>query len=266
MIVDSSDPKGGTISSIGNIKADNFYFSGSPGYATSSTGQFIATNGQIYSNQTPTPDPLANLPPPPQPSLSFNNVNISGLPTKTIAQGGSVPGWPDPNNANGWILPAATYQNGIHISDNNSAHTYTFESGLFYFTGGGLSLSGNAAINCHSGGVCLFFNSGGGLSITAGGPVTLSPLQSGTYANITVYESRSNTSQNSITGQTGGSLNLTGTFYTAAAKMTITGSGSNYTIGSQYIVYQLNVTGSGNFTVDYSGLAVPPNRNLYLVE
>jgi len=262
IIVDSSDPKGGTISNTGNIQADNIYFTGTPGYYTSNSGTFIATNGAIYSNQAPTPDPLANLPPPPQPTPVFNNVNISGLPKL----GGSVPGWPDPNDANGWVLPAGTYQNGIHISDNNAAHTYTLQSGIFYFTGGGLSLTANAAIKSDPQGVMLYFNSGGGLSITANGPVTLSPLQSGPYANITVYENRNNTSQNSITGQTNGSLNVSGTIYLPAAKLTLTGSGGNYAIGSQYIVYQLSVTGSGNFNVIYAGPAVPPNRNLYLVE
>jgi hypothetical protein len=91
-------------------------------------------------------------------------------------------------------------------------------------------------------------------------------MQSGRYANITIYQDRSNTSQDSITGQTLGSLNITGTVYTPAAKLTLTGSGGNYAIGSQYIVYQLVCTGSGNFNVDYSALKVAPNRYLYLVE
>jgi hypothetical protein len=112
----------------------------------------------------------------------------------------------------------------------------------------------------------LYFNKGGAMSITANGPMTLSPLQSGTYKNITVYEDRSNTSQNSITGGTTGNLNVTGTVYTPAAKVTVTGKGGNLALASQYIVYQLSVTGSGNFNIDYSGLAVSPNRNLYLVE
>jgi Flp pilus assembly protein TadG len=263
IIVDSSDANGGHISNSGNIEAENIYFTGIPGYGSSSSGQFIATNGSLYSNQAPTPDPLRNLPPPAEPLPAFSNVNISGLPKV----GGSVPGYPDPNNpTNGWVLPAGTYNNGIHISDNNSAHTYTLESGLFYFSGGGLSLTANAAINCQPGGVLLYFHSGGGLSLTAGGPVTLSPLQSGPYANITIYEDRSNTSQDSITGQSTGSLNISGTVYTPAAVFTLTGSGGNYAIGSQYIVYQLKVTGSGNFNVDYRPLAGPPNRDLYLVE
>jgi Flp pilus assembly protein TadG len=263
LIVNSSDVKGGTTSSTGNIIADNIYFSGNPGYYSSNTGKFEAVNGKIYSSQAPTPDPLKDLPAPAEPLVVYKNINISGLPKV----GGVIPGWPDPNDLlNGWVLPAGTYSGGIHISDNNKAHTYTLQSGIFYFKGGGLTLSANAAIKSEPDGVLMYFASGGGLSLTAGGPVTLSPLKSGTYANITVFEGRTNTSQNSITGQTGGSLSVAGTFYTPAAKVTVTGSGSDYTLGSQYIVYQLSVTGSGNFLVDYSGRAVPPNRNLYLVE
>ena len=261
IVVNSSSSSGGSISNTGNFVAGNLYFSGDPGYGSSSSGSFIASNGSIYSNQPPTPDPLQNLPPPPQPPLTFNNVNISDLPVV----GGRVPGWPDPNNpTNGWILPAGTYANGIQISDNNSAHTYTLQSGLFYFTGGGLSLTANAAITCQPGGVCLYFNSGGGLSVTAGGPLTLCPLQSGPYTNITIFEDPNNTAQDSITAQS--SVNISGIVYTPSAVFTLTGSGGNYTIGSQYIVYQLNVTGSGSFNVNYSPLAAPQNRDLYLVE
>jgi Flp pilus assembly protein TadG len=258
IIVNSSDPKGGTISNTGNISANALYFTGSPGYATSGSGDFIGT---IYSSQAPTPDPLAALPPPSQPLDTYKNVNISNLPM----QGGNVPGFPTPNDPNGWTLPPGTYDGGIHISDNNSAHTYTLQSGIYYFTNGGFTLSANAAVTSDSNGVLMYFHSGGALSITAGGPVTLSPMQSGTYAGLTIYQDRTNTSQDSITGQSTGSLNITGTVYTPAATFTLTGSGANYAIGSQYIVYQLVATGSGNFNVTYNGQA-SPNRDLYLVE
>jgi Flp pilus assembly protein TadG len=259
IIVDSDNASAGSISNSGNITANELDFSGSPGWNTSGSGKFVGT---ILSKQTPTPDPLASLPPPAEPSPSYNNVNISNLPTVN----GSVPGWPTPGDPNGWTLPAGTYDNGIQISDNNPAHTYTLQSGLYYFDGGGLSLTANANIKSDTGGVCLYFHSGGGLSITAGGSVTLAPLQSGTYKNITIYEDRNNTSQDSITGQSTGSLNISGTVYTPAAKFTLTGAGGNYAIGSQYIVYQLVVTGSGNFNVLYNGPQLAPNRYLYLVE
>jgi hypothetical protein len=259
IIVDSSDAKGATISNSGNISAVEMDFTGNPGYFSSGTGQFI---GKILSNQAPTPDPLANLPPPPQMAPNFSNINISALPKI----GSGVPGWPSPGDPNGWTLPAGTYNNGLHISDNISSHTYTLQSGMFCFKGGGLSLSGNAAIKSAPDGVLLYFNSGGALNISAGGPVTLSPLQYGPYANITIYQDRSNTSQDSITGQSTGSLNITGTVYTPAAQFTLTGAGANYAIGSQYIVYDLVVTGSGTFNVVYNGPQIPPDRDLYLVE
>jgi Flp pilus assembly protein TadG len=259
IIVDSSDSKGGTISNTGNITADELDFTGSPGYYTSGTGQF---SGTIRSSQVATPDPLASLQAPSQSGTSYSNVNISNLPTS----GDGTPGFPTLGDPLGWTLPPGTYNSGIQISDNNSLHTYTLQSGIYYFNGGGLSLTANANIQSGTGGVLLYFHSGGGLSITAGGSVTLAPLQTGPYANITVYEDRNNSSQDSITGQTTGSLNITGTVYTPAAKFTLTGSGGNYAIGSQYIVYQLVVTGSGSFNVVYSAPQIAPNRHLYLVE
>ena len=260
IVVDSNDSMGGSISNSGNIQAVELDFSGDPGYGSSGSGQFIATSGNILSKQTPTPDPLASLPPPSEPTPSYSNVNISGLPT----QGGSVPGYPTPGDPNGWTLPAGTYDNGIHISDNNSAHTYTLASGIYYFTNN-VQLTANANIKSDPDGVLIYFSQGG-LSLTAGGSVTLSPLKSGTYAGITIYEDRSDTSQDSITGQSTGNLNISGTVYTPAAKFTLTGSGGNYAVGSQYIVYQLVVTGSGSFNVQYNAPDIAPNRHLYLVE
>ena len=69
-----------------------------------------------------------------------------------------------------------------------------------------------------------------------------------------------------VPGQTTGSLRISGTIYLPAAKLTLTGSGATYAVGSQVIVYQLVCTGSGNFNVDYNGPQAPPGRQLYLVE
>jgi Putative Flp pilus-assembly TadE/G-like len=264
IIVNSNDPNAGHISNGGNIQANNLYFSGTPGYGSSGSGTFnTSPDGAIYSNQTPTPDPLAGLPYPSQPATTYTNVNITGFP---VTSGGNVVGFPTSGDPNGWTLPAGTYSGGIHLSDNNSAHTYTLQSGIFYFTGGGLSLSGNAAVTSGSGGNLLFFNSGGGLSSTHQDPLTLNPMTTGTYANITIFQNRSNTSNDTLTGQTAGGLNITGTVYTPAAVFTLTGAGSNYAAGSQYIVYKMTVTGSGLFNINYNAPQGPPGRQLYLVE
>jgi hypothetical protein len=104
----------------------------------------------------------------------------------------------------------------------------------------------------------------GNISLTGSGSMSLSPPTSGTYKGITLFQERTSNKQINITGQ--GNMNMTGTFYAAAAKVSITGIG-NYTnpIGSQWIAYQLYVTGSGSFTVNYNGLGTPV-RNIQLVE
>ena len=92
----------------------------------------------------------------------------------------------------------------------------------------------------------------------------MSPPTSGTYKGITLFQDRSSNKQINITAQ--GNMNMAGTFYAAAAKVSITGQGG-YTnnIGSQWIAWQLAVTGSGRFLVTYNGQASPV-RLIQLVE
>jgi Flp pilus assembly protein TadG len=261
VIVNSSDAKAGAISNTGSIVADNQYFTGTPGFESSGAGQFTAVNGKLYSNQTPTPNPLKDLPAPLMAPLSYKNVNIAALPIV----GGAIPGWPDPDNPlNGWILPATGYLNGLHITDTNPDHVYTLQSGIFYLSSGGLSVTGSATVRSEANGVLLYVK-GGGVNINTNGPLTLAPLKAGTYKDVTLFQDAANTSQSAIGAQAKGSLSITGTVYMPAAKLTLNGSGANYAVGSQHIVYELGVTGSGNFLVDY-GQPLPPTRNLYLVE
>ena len=259
IVVNSNEDKGAKISSSGNIQAPEIDFGGKPGYSSPGTGNFIGT---LLNNQPPAPDPLANLSPPPVQFPIYNNVNISSLPT--LFSG--VPGFPTVGDPNGWTLPPGTYSNGLTISDNNPNNTYTLQSGIYYFTSGGLNLIGNCNVQSDSSGVMLYLQSGGSLTINGGASVTLTPMLLGDYKNITVYQNSSNNSQASINGQNGGTVSITGTVYLPAAQLTLTGGGGNYAIGSQVIVYQLNCAGSGTFTVLYNTPQVSPNRDLYLVE
>jgi Putative Flp pilus-assembly TadE/G-like len=244
IIVDSSSSTGGTASNTGTVSSDKqLIFSG--GYSPPS----MFTAPTILTNQPPTPDPLAALQPPPKPASTFVNVNISGLPSGTPAYGSLT-------DANTFTFDPGVYSGGIHISDNNSAHTYIFAPGTYWFTNGGLSLTANANIIGNN--VLLYFNDGGSMSLTAGGSLTLTPPATGDYAGITVFQKQDNTSQPSITGQSTGSLNISGTFYAAAGNLSITGAGGNYALGSQYIVNQLKCTGSGTFNVTYNANAGSP--------
>jgi hypothetical protein len=100
-----------------------------------------------------------------------------------------------------------------------------------------------------------------------GAKVTVNiPPQSGPYAKRAGYaEVLITMSQRRFFSAIFGSGDLS-VSVRAVAEGTRSPRNNGVTIGSQYIVYQLSVTGSGNFLVDYTPLAVPPNRNLYLVE
>jgi hypothetical protein len=61
-----------------------------------------------------------------------------------------------------------------------------------------------------------------------------------------------------VTGQ--GALSITGTVYAAGATLTISGNGSLTALGlgSQYILYDVEVTGNGSFLVDPSRTGASP--------
>jgi hypothetical protein len=116
-----------------------------------------------------------------------------------------------------------------------------------------------------SGSNVLIYSAGtGNISITGSGSLNLSPPTSGTYKGISIFQERSSNKQISVTAQ--GNMNVSGTLYAASAKFTLTAQG-NYSnpFGSQWIAYQLVVTGSGSFTVNYGGTATPM-RSIQLVE
>ena len=59
---------------------------------------------------------------------------------------------------------------------------------------------------------------------------------------------------------------MTGTFYTAGGTLNVTGNGSNDTIGSQYISYDLVVNGNGAFNADWNANNTAKTRIIRLVE
>jgi hypothetical protein len=93
--------------------------------------------------------------------------------------------------------------------------------------------------------------------------VNLSPLTSGPYAGILLWQDRTANQTMSIAG--GGNFSLGGTFYAADALLKVTGGG-NATIGSQYISRYLNLAGNGNVTINYTDKLTGRIREVILVE
>ncbi len=214
---------------------------GSPGYSNSGN---ITMNGTVLNNQSPTADPLSYLPAP----------NPSSLPTQSssterIVGSGTV------------TLQPGVYVGGISIIGNYSV---TLAPGIYYLQGGGLSENGNVSL---TGSGVMIYNAPNTSSDTinlAGNVVlNLSPMTSGPYAGITIFQSRTSTAPVSLVGNAGS--NVTGTIYAAGAPVYVTGN-TNTQIGSQYISSTLDVTGNSNFTVGAPGAPVGQVRDFGLVE
>jgi Putative Flp pilus-assembly TadE/G-like len=261
VIVDSNSASGGaTFGDTGSVVATAINL-GDNTYNHSSSGTLYApavglTSGINY-NQLPTPDPLAALPEPSRPALpptpptmtgqtysTDDGVNFSGTGTLDLYPG-SYAGIT--STGSGSIL--------LHANPDGSP-------GIYYLGSQGLSITNVGSLTGSN--VMIYSNGQGNVSLTGSGALNLSPPTSGTYQGITLFQERSSNKQINVSGQ--GNVNLSGTFYAAAAKVSITGSG-NYTntIGSQWIAGQLAVTGQGSFTVNYNGQATP-KRTIQLVE
>jgi Flp pilus assembly protein TadG len=287
IVVDSNSSSGASITNSGNVEAQNFYFSGNPGYSTSNTGKFIAgTGGSINTNAPPTPDPLATMPEPSQPAAApamqvFNgNTLVATVGAGQSYNGNNMNISYDANNgvkisglsANQSVVLQPGYYGGINISAGGGNVTLADsgggQPGLYYIGSQGLSTTNGTNI---SGSNVLLYSAGtGNISLTGKGNLTLSAPTSGPYAGMALWQERSSNKQISITSY--GTMSVQGAIYAAAAKVAITAQGGLDgggmpldTIGSQFISYQLNVTGSGSFKVDYTG-ASSNVRQIQLVE
>jgi hypothetical protein len=192
------------------------------------SGVTVTGSGSVNMGATPLPDPLAYLPAP-SASNAPSGVSVVSLP------------------------------NGI----NNSM---TLSSNTIYLVGGdGINLQGNNTLTGTN--VMLYLTgANAGITLNGNGSVNLSPMTTGPYAGITIFQDRSDTNSGTLTGN--GNLSITGTIYTPAAALTMTGNGTSDVFGSQVIANSLTLKGNGTVNVDFdsSSNIVPALRNFGLVE
>ena len=227
----------------GFLTADRFLVTGSPGYTTPGGGSFV---GPIVPNSDPIPDPLANLPYPDPTALtvqSRNKTSLSGNKTTTLKPG--------------------IYQGGVSITGG----TVNLDPGIYYMDGGGFSLGGQGSL---SGSGVLIFNApqsnSDTISISGGGNCVLSPMTTGPYQGLLLFQTRTSTAPVSVSGSAFATFNITGAFYAASAVLNVTGNGSQQTIGSQYISYDLVVGGNGTYFCSWTAQLTPGVREILLVE
>jgi hypothetical protein len=231
--VNSSNTAAATASGNASVRASEIDIAG----GLTGTKGF---HGTTLTGTAPVSDPLATLAAPPQPSTQFTAVNYSGT------------------------LQPGTYVGGITVSAGNSV---TLQSGIYYLTGGGLTVSGNATV---TGTAVMFYITGlpgsnpTAVSISGNATVTLTPPTSGTYQGVVLFEDRTSSGAITVTGN--GALNTTGTEYAPAAKVTLAGNEdtdnpAHTSLGSQWIVADLTLSGNATFviTADANNRVVNPN-------
>ncbi len=241
IIIDSSSATAARATGNGTVTAPEIVITGTPGDVTTGNSKFV---GGIDSGANPTVDPLLYLTAPDPSSLtvqSSSQYKLSGNQSATLNPG--------------------VYTGGISFSGNASA---VLNPGIYYLNGGGLNVSGGSISGS---GVMIYNDPGSGngvINVSGSGSVSLTPPASGPYQGITLFQNRTSTNQITISG--GSAMNVTGTFYAPKAMMNITGSAANTVAGSQYISYDLNISGSGSLNLTGADATVATTRQLGLVE
>ena len=251
--VNSPGTPAAQITGSGTISASQTDVHGT--YSVGNSGTFTPTP---VTGVAPVPDPLGQLAPP--------------TPTST-----AIPSLAYSSNSNGGILPANTYgsisQGGngsVTIPPGNyssisvtGSGNVTLESGTYFisgpFTVGG---TGGASVT-QAGGVLLYFTcssggqlatctsggqSGGSISLTGTGNMSLAPITTGPYANLTVFYDRNDNSSMTLSGTPG--LSFSGTVYAKSSALALNGTGT--TLSSMIIVNSATISGTGSIGVNYN--------------
>jgi hypothetical protein len=240
IIVDSNSPSATTVVGGGVLTTPELDVTGVPGTSTSGGGTI---NGTVQDGQIPTPDPLAYLPEP-----DPTNMTVQSKKTVKLQNQGSL------------SLQPGVYQGGINVTGGN----LTLAPGIYYMDGGGFGFSGTGSLNAP--GVMIVNapqSNSDTVSITGTGTINLSPMTTGLYQGISLWQTRAST--NTLTVSGGGAGSVTGTFYAQHGTLKVSGGGGS-SVGSQYISWDVSLSGNGNFSIVWSPTAVAPEKDLQLVE
>jgi hypothetical protein len=245
VIVNSNNTEAMIANGTGSVGAPYYDVTGVPGWSTPGGGSF---EGTINNGVEPTPDPLRFVPEPdPTTMITRSTKRLTHSSASTIT------------------LRPGLYEGGIAISGKGNV---VLEPGLYYMRGG-FSFSGQGSLTGL--GVTIFnypLSISDAIDLSGQGAITMTPPMDGPYQGITLFQSRTSTSQPtvSVTGNGTAPLYMTGTFYAPKAELKVTGNGTEDTIGSQYISDTLTLGGNGSFNVDWDPTLVPGIRQVWLVE
>ena len=133
------------------------------------------------------------------------------------------------------------YCNGLAI---NWSAPVTFQPGLYYISGGNMTINGGS--NITGTGVTFYLASGNTVKMAGGSNVSISAPTSGTYSGITFFGDRSDTASQPSFGGGSGQV-VTGVVYFPSQAITYAGNSSSASQCTQVVGYTITVTGNANF-------------------
>ena len=92
--------------------------------------------------------------------------------------------------------------------------------------------------------------------------MSLAPLSSGTYAGISLYQDRTDTSPDTLQGRPG--ITSAGRYYLPSAQVTIAGNPTSYS--SQLICDTVVIQGTGQLNVNYNTAYDIQRHEAFLVQ
>jgi Flp pilus assembly protein TadG len=232
---------------------------------------YTGTGGSIYVDSTG-PDAVSQQGNHAEATAPYVYLSQTGsAPSGVVATNGSVttgaPQLADPLS----YLPAPSATSpptGINVISlpNGITGSTTLQSNTIYIVGGsGISLSGQQTLTGTN--VMLYLTgANAAINLTGQGAVNLTPMTTGPYAGIIIFQDRSDYNGGTMKGN--GNLNISGTIYAPAANITAVGNGSTDVFASQIIANSMTMKGNGTVNVDFDSNvnAAPATRSYGLVE
>jgi len=204
--------------------------------AAASLHYSVNVTGDINTSSPLISDPMASIPEPTDWGPDWGSVSISGNNSTTLE-----PGY---------------YPGGIEVSGNGSLE---LEPGLYVIGGGnGLKISGNGEM---FGDGVMFYIADGKVDLTGNGDIDLTPMDSGAYEGIVMWQARDNADKVKTSGN--GSFAVDGIIYAPSAAVEVKGNGKD--LGSQLICDKLKINGNGTYTVNYGGQSSGGTTTTFLV-
>jgi hypothetical protein len=103
----------------------------------------------------------------------------------------------------------------------------------------------------------------GVINIGGSGNILITPIESGYYEGMSIFQSRDNYNDAKIIGTA--DLSLSGTLYFPENHAELGGT-EDWTAGNQFIADTMWIHGTATITIDYDGRNIAPGNRSFLVE